>query len=400
MKSKWTTRYLEDVTTLITCGVAARPTYVPMGVPFLSAKNVKKGQIVWTDYKYISEKTHLALTKNNKPCIGDILYTRVGSFGEAAVIERDIDFSLFVSLTLIKPKREVLDPYFLKYFLNSPFVKKVAKESISSSGVGNLNVSKVRKFKISFPQLEEQKRIVSILDDVFTNVEKNNLITEKEITNTNNLFQAFLDKTLNELRIKDYSYTLEQVCTFENGDRGKNYPSKKYRTQTGIPFINAGHFNDSEIDFTHMDYIPVDRYAILSSGKVKRGDILFCLRGSLGKFAHVRTIDKGAIASSLVIIRPKEMVLTDFLLFYFRSNLCQEMIKKHAGGTAQPNLGAGDLKRFQIYIPSINMQKEIVTKLEEIDKETKNLRDVYKQRLDSSLDLGKSVLNKAFKGEL
>ena len=113
----WRNTSLVDVCELITCGVAARPNYVDEGIPFLSAKNVKNGRIIFNDYRFISAQDHAKLTKRNKPEIGDVLYTRVGSFGEAAVIDREIEFSIFVSLTLIKPKKEVVASAFLKYYL-------------------------------------------------------------------------------------------------------------------------------------------------------------------------------------------------------------------------------------------------------------------------------------------
>ncbi|MFN7438028.1 MAG: restriction endonuclease subunit S, partial [Bacteroidota bacterium] len=147
----WEVEYLDDVCELITCGVAARPNYVDEGVPFLSAKNVKDGQIIWSGYNCISEETHKELTKNSKPLKGDLLYTRVGSYGEAAVIEDDYEFSVFVSLTLIKVDKSKLNNYYLKHYLNSEAVKNLAKASISGSGVGNLNVGTVRKFKIPLP---------------------------------------------------------------------------------------------------------------------------------------------------------------------------------------------------------------------------------------------------------
>ena len=159
----WVEKRLDDVCDLITCGVAARPQYVDVGVPFLSAKNIKRGKIIWSGYNCVSKKTHDGLTKHNKPLVGDILYTRVGSYGEAAVIEEDIEFSVFVSLTLIKPKKYLLNNYYLKYYLNSSAVKELAKRSISSSGVGNLNVGTVREFPIHLPPLTEQTSIVAKL---------------------------------------------------------------------------------------------------------------------------------------------------------------------------------------------------------------------------------------------
>ena len=154
---------------------------------------MKNGRIIWDDYKLVSKETHAKLTKHNKPLIGDLLYTRVGSFGEAAIVDRDIEFSIFVSLTLIKPK-ELLRNTFLRYYLNSPLVKKLAAQSISGSGVGNLNVGTVRKFSVLIPPLPEQDRIVAILDEAFTAIEKAIANTEKNIANARELFESELPR--------------------------------------------------------------------------------------------------------------------------------------------------------------------------------------------------------------
>src|SRR4051794_5644530 len=107
--------------------------------------------------------------------------------------------------------------------------------------------------------------------------------------------------------------TLGDICYFENGDRGTNYPSRSVRTSEGIPFINAGHLTDEGIDIANLNFIPRERFNLLSNGKIQSGDLLFCLRGSLGKFASVGALSEGAIASSLVIVRPGESVLGGYL---------------------------------------------------------------------------------------
>ena len=159
--------------------------------------------------------------------------------------------------------------------------------------------------------------------------------------------------------------TLGELCKFENGDRGKNYPGRKAFVSSGIPFINAGHLGDGKIDWQGMDFIPQSRYDLLGKGKVQKLDLLFCLRGSLGKFGVVDRDIEGAIASSLVIVRPGEQIECDFLAAYFRSVLCAEMISKYANGAAQPNLSAKSLKEFQIPFPPISEQKRIIAILDE-----------------------------------
>ena len=164
--------------------------------------------------------------------------------------------------------------------------------------------------------------------------------------------------------------TLGATCDFENGDRSSNYPPPGSFVHSGVPFINAGHLADGRIDMLEMDYISPDRYHKLGGGKVRPGDILFCLRGSLGKYGLVNDdFGLGAIASSLVIIRPRRPTLDlAFLTSYLGSSLCRRMIAKWAGGAAQPNLGAKDLSRFLLALPpTAPEQRAIATALSDVD---------------------------------
>lgn len=158
--------------------------------------------------------------------------------------------------------------------------------------------------------------------------------------------------------------TLGVVCKFENGDRGFNYPSKSDRTDAGIPFVNAGHLSTNGIDIENMDYISREKYNQLGGGKFKIGDLLFCLRGSVGKYAVNKVFSEGTIASSLVILRPNSSLITKFLMYYFGSQICKEMISDFGNGAAQPNLSAGNLKKFKISLPPVFEQQQIVSELD------------------------------------
>lgn len=189
---------------------------------------------------------------------------------------------------------------------------------------------------------------------------------------------------------------LGEVCTFENGDRGVNYPSKLHRTETGIPFVNAGHLNALGLDMQHMDYIPKERYNLLGSGKIRKGDILFCLRGSLGKYARVSEFSEGAIASSLVIVRPNAELNADFLMAYFESSICADMISDFSNGAAQPNLSAGSLKKFSIPIPPLPEQKRIVAILDEAFAAIAKAKENAETNLRNAKELFESYLQGVF----
>ena len=157
---------------------------------------------------------------------------------------------------------------------------------------------------------------------------------------------------------------LGRFCELLNGDRGKNYPSKGKRTATGIPFVNAGHLQGNQVSTGGMTFIDEARYQLLGAGKFRLGDILFCIRGSLGKVALNTRIERGAIASSLIIVRPHEEVNTKFVFYFLASPLTSGFIAEFDNGTAQPNLSAADLARFVVPFPPRPEQDRIVEKLE------------------------------------
>lgn len=175
--------------------------------------------------------------------------------------------------------------------------------------------------------------------------------------------------------------SIQNLCLLENGDRSKNYPNKSTLTETGVPFVNAGHLLNGKIDEKEMTFIKESHFETLRSGKFLPGDILFCLRGSLGKSALVENIS-GAIASSLVIVRVYPLVNNKYVHFYFDSPISYQFIKKYDNGTAQPNLAANDLARFLIPVPPIDEQIRILGKIDNL----MSLCDKLEQQSLTSLD--------------
>ncbi|MFW0880575.1 restriction endonuclease subunit S [Cronobacter dublinensis] len=175
--------------------------------------------------------------------------------------------------------------------------------------------------------------------------------------------------------------SIQNLCLLENGDRSKNYPNKSTLTETGVPFVNAGHLLNGKIDEKEMTFIKESHFETLHSGKFLPGDILFCLRGSLGKSALVGNIS-GAIASSLVIVRVYPLVNNKYVHFYFDSPISYQFIKKYDNGTAQPNLAANDLARFLIPVPPVDEQTRILGKIDDL----MSLCDQLEQQSLTSLD--------------
>ncbi len=172
---------------------------------------------------------------------------------------------------------------------------------------------------------------------------------------------------------------LGNIAVLLNGDRGKNYPSQADITETDeIPFVNAGHLTGREISFEDMNYISREKYNQLSAGKFCKGDILYCLRGSLGKKALIKEDIEGAIASSLVIIRANEEIINkDYLMFALDSPVIREQLLKANNGSSQPNLSAASVKQYEFDLPDYKTQVKVVSKLIKL----RSIIDARKQEL-------------------
>ena len=168
LPEEWIEVDLVDVTWIITCGVAKRPNYVDQGIPFLSAQNAKPFKANLKDIRFISNEDYQKFTVGAKPEKDDVIYSRVGAnFGEAAKVPFDFDFAIYVSLTLVKPIHDLIDPDFLVAFLNSCHGTIQARGGIMGSGIQNLNVESVRHYRIPVPSIEEQRETVRLLNMMF-----------------------------------------------------------------------------------------------------------------------------------------------------------------------------------------------------------------------------------------
>lgn len=164
----WEVWKFQHIAPIITCGIASTPTYVDEdeGMPFLSAQNIRDNKLSLHKYNYIPYQLHEQLTKYRKPEMGDLLVTRVGAgIGDACVIDIEMEFSIYVSLTHIRVDPLIGLNKFVMYFFGSDYCKYLNYQgTVTGGGVGNLNVGNVERYKIPLPDLVEQTNIVHYLE--------------------------------------------------------------------------------------------------------------------------------------------------------------------------------------------------------------------------------------------
>ena len=148
---KWKSVKLESVCGKITDGTHKTPIYKDSGVIFLSAKNIKKYELNCDSPKYISKEEHALLSKRCNVEKDDILITKSGSLGMAAMVGFDFEFSIFESLALLKYIRESIDGKFLLYYLNTPSTQYKYAGITKGVGVKHLHLSDLRRLDIILP---------------------------------------------------------------------------------------------------------------------------------------------------------------------------------------------------------------------------------------------------------
>ena len=198
---------------------------------------------------------------------------------------------------------------------------------------------------------------------------------------------------------------LETMTMIMNGDRGKSYPAKSKLHESGIPFVSALNIENGRVTESSMLYLSEGQYQALRAGKLKKGDSVFCIRGSLGKHG-VFPFERGAIASSLVIVRPvsSDLLNTQYIELLFDSPVTTQEIKRYNNGTAQPNLAARDFQTFLYPLPPLAEQRRIAERVAELMPlvdEYGELEDA-RVRLEAALPgrLRRSVLREAVQGRM
>ncbi len=272
-------------------------------------------------------------------------------------------------------------------------VKKLRQQLLQDAVQGKL-VEQSRK--LSGPKDEPASELLKKIK-----AEKEKLIAEKKLKK---------EKELPPIKPEEIPFEIPEnwvwcyfgdLSQFINGDRSKNYPNRHEYVTEGYPWINTGHIEpDGTLSKTEMYFITKEKFDSLRSGKIQSDDLVYCLRGAtFGKTAFVTPYDKGAIASSLMIIRLSKLVNKKFVFFYLKSNFAMQQLYRFNNGSAQPNLAANDVNRYFFPLPPLAEQNRIVQKLDELMQYCNELEASIKQSQEQNEKLLQQVLREALRKE-
>jgi type I restriction enzyme, S subunit len=192
--AEWENKKLGEICRDISDGTHFTPEYISSGVPFLSVKDIRENGIFFDNCRYISQDQHEDLCRRCKPERGDVLYTKVGTTGIAKAIETDKEFSIFVSVALLK-LNEGISPIFLEKVLNSPIGKEQADNLTQGAANRNLVIRDIRIIEIPIPPtIEEQHKVAEMIDERMKEIEKLSKALTAQLAAINKMPAALLRK--------------------------------------------------------------------------------------------------------------------------------------------------------------------------------------------------------------
>lgn len=363
--------------------------FIDEGPYLITGTDFENGRIQFDRSYHISDERY-----NEAPEIqlkeGDLLVTKDGTVGKMAYVDMLPDkASLNSHLLLIRPLENKFDNRFLFWLMSSSVFSGYTEYAQDGTVMASLSQEKIGNFIAYFPEIAEQQAIADFLDKECAQIDSIAADLEKQIALLQQYKKSLITETVTKgldksVPMKDSGiewigeipahWDVEPIkyrVTFHNGDRGENYPSKSELQSEGIPFINAGHLEGDGLNMDNMDYISEEKYRIMGGVKLRSGDILYCLRGSVGKNAIV-DMNQGTVASSLVAIRSVR-ISAEYLYYCLNSYIEEVQRYLWDNGTAQPNLSADNLGKYKICIPTVEEQRTIVKYLNNICSQIDNL---------------------------
>jgi type I restriction enzyme S subunit len=373
------------------------------GVPFYRGREITKlSQNGFVDNDlFISEKLYAEYaTKHGVPTAGDIVITAIGTIGNSYIVRKEDRFYFKDASVLWLKRTSDVESKYVNLWLKSSLMREQLDEG-NGATVDTLTIKKLQGLTLELPPIPEQKRIVALLDIVFSDLEQTRAKTEQNLKNARELFDSYLQQVFSQKGDDWVETTLGEITGgIATGPFGSLLHKSDY-IENGIPLVNPAHIVGQKIVPDQRKTISDETALRLSNYKMKAGDIVIGRRGEMGRCALITQTEDGYLCGTgSFIIKSSDRCDGGFLVRFLRSASCVASLEKIAGGAVMPNLSNSSLSKFGIRVPSKNKQIEITKLIDKLSIEIEKIIDIYNEKLKSIVELKKSILNKAFSGEL
>jgi type I restriction enzyme S subunit len=405
MRNGWQTKPLADVCEIKPPKSEARErvtadalvSFAPMedlGIDrkFLNASQVKPLASVVGSYTYFAD--------------GDVLLAKItpcfenGKVGIAAGLSNGIGFgsSEFI---VFRPSQS-LDKEFLYYFLARPEFRTEGAERMGGA-VGQQRVPKdfIESYRIPVPPLVEQRRIVGMLDEAFEGIATIKANAEKNLQNAHALFESYLRFAF--MGCSDLSWgggkPLAELCELIVDCEHKTAPTQ----EEGIPSIRTPNVGKGKLLLEGVYRVSEATYRKWTQRAAPLpGDLILAREAPAGNVAVIPNNLRVCLGQRTVLIRPcRNIFVAEFLAFLLLQPTMQRKLLAHSRGATVQHVNMKDIRALRLdNVPSLKVQREVVSRVKHASDESTRLASTYQRRLTALDALKKSLLHQAFTGKL
>jgi type I restriction enzyme S subunit len=295
--------------------------------------------------------------------------------------------------------QDELNKRFLYYFCLSFDFTKMDR----GSGRPSLVKSDLLKIKMIIPPLHEQQRIVSILDEAFAAINKAKANAEKNLKNAKELFESYLQGVFSEIFLSNATKAIKELAEVVGG---YSFKSKDFKKEGEYQVLRMGNVrpgivreNENPVFIDNLDE------KVLSRALLQLNDVIITQTGTKQKRDYGFTViiqkPNYLLNQRIAAIRFSESYLPKFFLYFSWTDLFKDQYFANETGTVgQGNVGIKAITDSNVPFISLDQQQKMVEQIDTILAETQKMEAIYKKKIDDLEELKKSILQKAFAGEL
>jgi type I restriction enzyme S subunit len=379
--SNWNEKRLGEIFNSIYSGGTPKrgvDEYYDGEIPFVKIEdlNEQQGEGVSTAEEYI---TGFAIEDTSVRAFepGTLLLTIYGSLAETAMVSDKVATNQAILGLWDAPKDNVV---FIRYAIDNTQSKLTSLSRQTTQA--NLGKGIVKKHRIPIPPLEEQRKIASILYNVDQAIQK----TEEIIEQTENIRKGLIHHLLTGgVSEQDKSYThigpkkvkipntwetkqISAISDIKNGNRivkGHEYSDDL----TNYPFIRIVDMENGTVSPKDIKYLKEETAKQMQRGIISSDDVYITVTGRVGDAGTIPPeLDGARFTDNAAKLYDLNDVISEYLSLYLRSKFGQDEVHRFTVGSTQPKLSMYRVEKMEVIVPPIDEQKEIVEKVESIDK--------------------------------
>jgi len=352
----------------------------------------------FSEIRYFVDEEKFNEMKRFELKTNDLIMSCSGTMGKVAIVPENVKRGIINQALLKLTPKDFLDVQYLKYWMSSPDFDERIQENTVGAAIKNVaSVKVLKQIDVPIPPIEEQKQIVAILDKAFAAIDQAKGNIEKNIENAKELFQSKLNDIFSQKGDGWEEKTLEEICEKTKNIKWQDFSSEEFE------YVDLSSVSRETLSVTETAKVNKENAPSRAKKIILEGDVIFATtRPTLKRATIIDEVLSGNLCSTgYVVLRPKENISSGWIFFYLLTSKFMDRMESLQRGASYPAVSDNDVKGSKLSVPMSKLEeKKNILIMNNLQESTNFLIDNYVEKLNDLEDLKKSILQKAFAGEL